>query len=68
MAIEVPAGTWHTVVVLEPGTVLFEFKQGPYAPLSDKDFARWAPAEGDPGAAAMLQRFEDAAPGRRLGG
>ena len=67
-AIEVPAGAWHTVVVLEPGTVLFEFKQGPYAAVSDKDFAGWAPAEGDPGAPAMLQRFLAAAPGVRLGG
>lgn len=66
-AIEVPPGIWHTVVVLEAGTVLFEFKQGPYASLSDKDFAHWAPAEGEPGASAMLERFLAAAPGARLG-
>lgn len=33
----VPAGAWHTVEVLEKGTVIFEVKQGPYAPLDAED-------------------------------
>lgn len=66
-AVEVPAGAWHGLVVLQPGTVLFEFKQGPYAAISDKDFAAWAPAENDAGAAAMLARLEAAAVGDRCG-
>jgi cupin fold WbuC family metalloprotein len=66
-AIEVEPGAWHTVVALEPGTVLFEFKQGPYAALSDKDFAAWAPREGEPGSVEMLGRFLAARPGDRLG-
>lgn len=33
----IPAGQWHTVEVLESGTVIFEIKQGPYAPLEAKD-------------------------------
>lgn len=33
----VPAGQWHTVEVLEKGTVIFEVKQGPYRPLSAED-------------------------------
>jgi cupin fold WbuC family metalloprotein len=37
---------WHTIISLVPGTVLYEVKQGPYAPLSDKNFAPWAPPEG----------------------
>jgi cupin fold WbuC family metalloprotein len=37
---------WHTIISLAPGTVLYEVKPGPYAPLTDKDFAPWAPAEG----------------------
>ena len=45
--VEIPAGVWHTVVSLAPGTVLFEIKPGPYVPLTDKDFAQWAPPEGD---------------------
>lgn len=44
--IEIPSGVWHTIVSLAPGTVLFEIKPGPYVPLTDKDFAPWAPAEG----------------------
>ncbi len=35
--ISVPAGKWHTVEVLEKGTVIFEVKQGPYTPLEDSD-------------------------------
>ncbi len=34
--VHIPAGQWHTVEVLEPGTVIFEVKDGPYTPL-DKD-------------------------------
>jgi cupin fold WbuC family metalloprotein len=46
IVVEVPAGDWHTVASLAPGTVLFELKPGPYAATTDKDFAAWAPAEG----------------------
>jgi cupin fold WbuC family metalloprotein len=52
--VEIPPGTWHTVVCLAPGTVLFEVLEGPYEAATHKDFAPWAPAEGDPGAAAWL--------------
>jgi cupin fold WbuC family metalloprotein len=45
VAVDVPAGTWHTIVALEPGSVFFEAKPGPYVALSDKDFPSWAPAE-----------------------
>jgi cupin fold WbuC family metalloprotein len=53
-AVEIPGGTWHTVVALAPDTVLFEVKPGPYAPISDKDFAAWAAPEGTPEAARQL--------------
>lgn len=33
----IPAGQWHTVEVIEEGTVIFEIKQGPYTPLESKD-------------------------------
>jgi cupin fold WbuC family metalloprotein len=46
---------WHSIVALVPGTVLYEIKPGPYAPLSDKNFAPWAPAEGSPEAADYLR-------------
>jgi len=48
VAVEIAGETWHTVAALRPGTTLFELKPGPYSPVADKDFAGWAPAEGDP--------------------
>ena len=45
VAIDLPPGAWHSLVVLDPGSIFFETKPGPYIPLSDKDFAPWAPAE-----------------------
>ena len=45
-AVEIPERTWHTIIALEPGTVVYEVKDGPYDPLIDKNFAKWAPEEG----------------------
>ncbi|MFP4614928.1 MAG: WbuC family cupin fold metalloprotein [Thiohalorhabdus sp.] len=61
--VEIPAGAWHSVAALEPATVLFEIKPGPYAPLADKDFASWAPAEGEAGAAAFEEWLRHAPAG-----
>ena len=33
----IPAGQWHTLEVLESGSVLFEVKDGPYTPLGEDD-------------------------------
>lgn len=52
---DVPAGTWHTFVALERGTVFFETKAGPYLAPAGPDAASWAPAEGDP-ASAVLEK------------
>ena len=57
-AVDVAAGTWHAILALEPDTVAFEVKPGPYSPMSDKDFAPWAPAEGTAAAAAYLAAVE----------
>lgn len=35
--VNIPMGVWHTITVLEPGTVIFECKDGPYAPLGEED-------------------------------
>jgi len=35
--VSIPADQWHTVEILEKGTVIFEVKQGPYSPLESKD-------------------------------
>jgi cupin fold WbuC family metalloprotein len=42
---EVPSGTWHTVIALEPGCLLLEVKAGPFDPNQPKDLAPWAPEE-----------------------
>jgi cupin fold WbuC family metalloprotein len=35
--IQIPANHWHNIEVLESGTVIFETKDGPYAPLESDD-------------------------------
>lgn len=40
---DIKAGVWHGLVVLEPGTALYEAKCGPFAPLSPENFASWSP-------------------------
>lgn len=65
IAVEIPAGTWHTLACNAAGTVLFEVKPGPYAALTDKDFAPWAPAEGDPRCAAFERWYREARRGDR---
>lgn len=45
--IEIPAGAWHGIVVLEPGTVIYEIKQGPFSPLTPENIAPWAPGPTD---------------------
>lgn len=37
VAVNIPIGQWHTVRVLEPGTVIMEVKDGPYEPLGPED-------------------------------
>ena len=54
MAVDVPHGVWHTFVCLEPDTVFFEAKAGPYVPMQPGEAAPFAPAEGDPAAPAFL--------------
>lgn len=54
---EVPAGAWHTLLALEPGTVWLEIKPGPYAPPGPAEIARFAPAPGDPEVSGYLARL-----------
>ena len=37
VAVNIPAGQWHTVKALESGTVIIEMKNGAYEPLGDED-------------------------------
>lgn len=56
--LEIPPGTWHSIVAMESGTVIFEIKKGPYQPLSPEDLASWAPASTDEeGIKAFIKRM-----------
>ena len=57
IGIDVPHGTWHSLVALEPGTIFFEAKAGPYLPLAAEEISPWAPAEGSPEAGAYFARL-----------
>ncbi|WP_259723346.1 hypothetical protein [Synechococcus sp. CS-603] len=37
---------FHTLVALQPDSVMLEIKQGPYSPATDKDFLPGFPAQG----------------------
>lgn len=56
--IDVLPGTWHGLISLKPGSIYFEVKDGPYVPLTDKDFAPWAPPEGSGESDAYLQKLK----------
>jgi len=55
IGIDLAPGIWHTVTAVTETAVCFEVKAGPYDPLTDKEFAPWAPREGDPAAQAYLE-------------
>ena len=57
VALNIPAGTFHSVVSLASGTVFFEAKAGPYAPLTLDERAPWAPQENEPGMVEYLARL-----------
>lgn len=38
--VHIPVGVWHCVEILEPNTVTFEVKEGPYVPLADEDIIK----------------------------
>ena len=35
--LHIPIGQWHTLEVLESGTMIFEVKDGPYTPMGPED-------------------------------
>jgi len=37
IGVNIPANQWHTIEVLESGTVIFEVKEGPYKPNDSND-------------------------------
>jgi len=47
VGVDIPYGTFHTVLALKNGTVFFEAKAGPFVPIKAEEQAPWAPIEGD---------------------
>jgi cupin fold WbuC family metalloprotein len=60
--IELPEATYHALVSLAPNSIIFELKEGPYNPSTDKEFLPMFPLEGTDTAqhlvAAWQQEFE----------
>ena len=54
MVIDIPHGILHGWCCLADGSVFFEAKAGPYAPLTPPEQAAFAPPEGDPRASSYL--------------
>ena len=54
VGVDLPPGEFHALVVLEPDSILFEAKAGPYRPGGAGEQADWAPREGEPGVADYL--------------
>lgn len=55
--VDLVAGVYHSFIALEPDTVIYEVKSGPYVASTDKAFAPWAPAEGSVEARAYMQQL-----------
>jgi cupin fold WbuC family metalloprotein len=55
--IELPQGTYHTLVALAPDTVILEIKEGPYEPSTDKEFIDAFPTEGTPAAKQLVETW-----------
>lgn len=51
LGVDLPAGIYHGLVVLEADSVMFECKAGPFRPVGEGDLAHWAPREGETGVA-----------------
>jgi hypothetical protein len=66
--IEIYGGEWHSVVFHAPAAVVLEVKPGPYEPEFDKEFAEWAPKEGDPTASLFSTWLERALVGEAWAG
>lgn len=54
---EIAPRVYHCLIALEPDSVVYEVKNGPYSPLNDKNFATWAPKEGTEGCSEYLDRL-----------
>ena len=63
--IDLEPGVWHTLTAVTPYAVCYEVQPGPWDPATDKEFAPWAPREGDPRAEAYLRELVSEDSGNR---
>lgn len=66
LLLEYPPNTWHTLTALEPGSVFFEVKRGPYTPAGPEDFLAGWPPENSPEVELALAWLARALPGQKL--
>jgi cupin fold WbuC family metalloprotein len=64
--LEFAANTWHSVLSLDEGGVIFEVKQGAYQPVEAQDYLPNSPEEGAPQVAAILDWYATAKVGDRF--
>jgi cupin fold WbuC family metalloprotein len=57
LGMDIAPGIWHSLVALSDSSVTYEVKPGPYTAMTDKEFAPFAPREGDPHAPSYLARL-----------
>ena len=57
--VDIEPRVWHSFLVLERDTILFECKKGPYIAETDKKFASWAPGEGSREADEWLAKLNN---------
>ena len=54
----VPPKVWHTSICLSNESVVYEMREGPYDPKTNKQFALWAPPEGSLEAKTYLESLK----------
>lgn len=60
LGMDLEANWWHSLVVLEPNTVIYEIKTGPFIPLAPEDLAPWSPDASDKDACKKyIQKLKD---------
>jgi len=59
LGVEFEENSFHMLTSLEPGSVVYEIKEGPFVPHSEGSSAPWAPQEGTPEARGFLARILD---------
>jgi cupin fold WbuC family metalloprotein len=43
--VDIEPDVWHSFIVIQEDSVIYEAKKGPYNPQKDKEFAGWSPEE-----------------------